>query len=633
MTLTGTDLIKFRDTHLRFEFQGMPSGTNPVLYIKHANQIQWDYTLNTSVQPTYGGEVVQILSCYAGPITISGQVQDFFKTPGDPDSFVAGGTVLKNIYDWFRTYMAQASGQGHDTLRDQVTMRFTYPERGWDLYIQPTAINGFAYGTTRLAQEWSITAEVMTDNDLNMFSAATMASFSDTSGVPAYMHSSFQYIQGDFTYVNAAGQTMTLGIAGGGTGDPRVDPQAAGNQQQSISSDPMMSLISQLYAGDFSLLSSGGAEPLTVTGADNATIGSLQDYEAAFAGGSVTPPLPTYPGVTNSQQVTTGTTVYTAQSTLAAGANAQWISDVITGLEATITVQNQNFMYSWWTAEGLTSDGTAANNWLNIGPGATYISETAGVAAVTSALTQGYPHIVDGLTAGNPYSQSEVAQDLSNWDVGPNGNQTVGAKYANSILGRYSTSTSPQGGTTTGATGGVGAAFVYYSQADPTWAGDQYGQAGTIQTGGCGITSSAMVISSLSGQIVNPEQAATQFAAYGSPQGSDFSLYSAIASAYNLKYAALGTDMTTVPTVLQNGGLVIACGTSPSNNQNPWTNEGHVVVIRAMSGTGVLLGDPNAGPPFSLANPKNTEVYSLDSTSTNNIGSGLQELYSFYSPS
>ena len=44
------------------------------LYVTHgATEIRWSYNLNTVTTPTYGGEVVQILSAYVGPMTITGQ--------------------------------------------------------------------------------------------------------------------------------------------------------------------------------------------------------------------------------------------------------------------------------------------------------------------------------------------------------------------------------------------------------------------------------------------------------------------------------------------------------------------------------------------------------------------------------
>src|SRR5438067_2227212 len=52
------------------------------------DQITWDYGLNTASFPTYGGEVVQILSVYFGDMTIKGKVSSSvlkkqFKQLGD----------------------------------------------------------------------------------------------------------------------------------------------------------------------------------------------------------------------------------------------------------------------------------------------------------------------------------------------------------------------------------------------------------------------------------------------------------------------------------------------------------------------------------------------------------------------
>jgi hypothetical protein len=126
-----------------------------------ANQIEWGYGLNTQRYPTYGGEVVQILSAYADVLTIQGDLQDYSK--------------MEEVYKWFLEYMQKAS-QGVLGVRyteDPVTL--SYPERGWILKIQPTALPGFRYATEVVAPSYQIQAYVVEqDNDMAQFTLQTV---------------------------------------------------------------------------------------------------------------------------------------------------------------------------------------------------------------------------------------------------------------------------------------------------------------------------------------------------------------------------------------------------------------------------------------------------------------------------
>lgn len=112
------------------------------------NQIEWDYGLNVANFPTYGGEVVQILSAYIEDMTITGNVRTYEE--------------IEEIYSWFIKYIQLATvgetGTGRYNVKP-VTM--SYFERGWTFNIYPTGMPGFKYGRDIVAPEWKLTAAVV----------------------------------------------------------------------------------------------------------------------------------------------------------------------------------------------------------------------------------------------------------------------------------------------------------------------------------------------------------------------------------------------------------------------------------------------------------------------------------------
>lgn len=123
-----------------------PLMAQPLLIDTNPDQIVWAYGLNTSVYPTYGGEVVQILSVYFDDMTVSGTVGTYAE--------------LEAIYSWFIAYMQYAT-QGRDQPSfDQQPVTFLYPERGWSFQIWPKALPGFRYGRDVVAPTWKLVAAV-----------------------------------------------------------------------------------------------------------------------------------------------------------------------------------------------------------------------------------------------------------------------------------------------------------------------------------------------------------------------------------------------------------------------------------------------------------------------------------------
>lgn len=115
------------------------------------NSVTWGYGLNTANFPTYGGEVVQILSCYVDDLTVGGELQRY--------------TDMEVIYSYFLNYIRGASGDG---VRDERPMTFRYDHRGWEFKIIPTAAPGFRKSRDLTVPEWQISAFVIDDaGDVN----------------------------------------------------------------------------------------------------------------------------------------------------------------------------------------------------------------------------------------------------------------------------------------------------------------------------------------------------------------------------------------------------------------------------------------------------------------------------------
>lgn len=120
-----------------------------------------------------------------------------------------------------------------------------------------------------------------------------------------------------------------------------------------------------------------------------------------------------------------------------------WRVDVLERGGWPVTEENMRFLSAWQKQEGGHTDNDATWNWLNSTQGTgksinqvgvkAYSSYNTGVTMTVATINNGrYPNIVQGLAAGDPYSQYGVAQDLSTWVSGkPTGN----LEYAGRVLG------------------------------------------------------------------------------------------------------------------------------------------------------------------------------------------------------
>lgn len=141
-------------------------------------------------------------------------------------------------------------------------------------------------------------------------------------------------------------------------------------------------------------------------------------------------------------------------------------------------------------------------------------------------------------------------------------------------------------------TGGV-VDLVYFNQGEEPWASSAYGP-DEIRGYGCGPTSMAMLISSISEEDLDPAQAAQAAyeAGYCAPgSGSYLSIVEGMASRYGLHAEACG-DLSAEELCQQlaSGNLFVAL-----MGKGHFTDGGHFIVLRGATLEGkVLVADPNS---------------------------------------
>lgn len=128
---------------------------------------------------------------------------------------------------------------------------------------------------------------------------------------------------------------------------------------------------------------------------------------------------------------------------------------------------------------------------------------------------------------------------------------------------------------------------VYFNQGDEPWKSHPYGSSGTIGSSGCGPTSLAICISSLSNEIIDPITVADWAVEKGYRvinHGSSRELIPAAASNWGLECENIGNNGQALLDALSSGKLVIAL-----MGKGHFTNAGHYIVIRGVTEDGKLL--------------------------------------------
>ncbi len=212
------------------------------------DEAQWAYGLNLQHYPTYGGEVVQILSVFIDNLTLTGTCSTYAQ--------------LEAIYKYFTHYLIGAT-QGHSQTPvpnesyNLDPMTFTYPDRNWTFQIYPLAAPGFQYRTGGIGPQWQLQAFIIDDSpDLGVIKdgikAAAVKSVNLNGGTPAQI--------GTFSLTGDISPK-----SGNPNADPfqTEDPSALAEQAQAAQwADFYNSLLPSYMTGNFaSLASTSGSKP------------------------------------------------------------------------------------------------------------------------------------------------------------------------------------------------------------------------------------------------------------------------------------------------------------------------------------------------------------------------------------
>lgn len=132
---------------------------------------------------------------------------------------------------------------------------------------------------------------------------------------------------------------------------------------------------------------------------------------------------------------------------------------------------------------------------------------------------------------------------------------------------------------------------AYYSQNDSRWANSPYTDYTTISRSGCGPTSAAMLISSVTGKTVDPEMTATFGANNGyyiRGAGTSFDFFPAVAKEYGTSLSQNGS-FNDAYAKLQAGVPTIFSG----QGSKPFTSGGHLIFSPGLDQSGnIIINDP-----------------------------------------
>ena len=136
------------------------------------------------------------------------------------------------------------------------------------------------------------------------------------------------------------------------------------------------------------------------------------------------------------------------------------------------------------------------------------------------------------------------------------------------------------------------AGLTYYSQLDNRWKNQMYSSVGnstqTIGTSGCGPTSSAMVVSSIKGNIT-PNEMANLYMQYGyrsANQGTYWSAFKWTADVFNVGYSECYKLDDAIAKLKDNNYIIASC------NQGLFTYGGHFIVLTGVEGDYIKVYDP-----------------------------------------
>lgn len=267
------------------------NGGDPLVIKTGANNVNWGYTLNTKRIPTYGGEVIQVLSMYAESMKVSGQTRNYKEQ--------------KYIYDYFRKYLNLAGGMGGTAANDrnQTPITFSYPARGWTFEIFVVELDDMRMALDVVAPEWGFTAEIASENDRYELGGAILTGMANVltdpaivnnsgSGVigydPANKYSSDTSGLGNEEFMATIDERLQSQIASWATGD---FSQYLFNRIAGENADTSFKTQSEYWTNMFGsdiAFTAGGTAAGSGTGSDTSTLSSMSGilepvYVAAIA--------------------------------------------------------------------------------------------------------------------------------------------------------------------------------------------------------------------------------------------------------------------------------------------------------------------------------------------------------------
>lgn len=141
-----------------------------------------------------------------------------------------------------------------------------------------------------------------------------------------------------------------------------------------------------------------------------------------------------------------------------------------------------------------------------------------------------------------------------------------------------------------------GQEVVYYCQYEDPWATYPYGDS-TLSVCGCGPTTMAIIVSTLTGENVTPidtADAAMEQGYYFRNVGTMWSYFNQGAESYNLISVNHGKDlMKALECIPQGGMVVVSVGRSDGTGNDLYRGNGHFIAIRGITDEGkVLVADP-----------------------------------------
>ena len=160
--------------------------------------------------------------------------------------------------------------------------------------------------------------------------------------------------------------------------------------------------------------------------------------------------------------------------------------------------------------------------------------------------------------------------------------------HAEKVMKYYSIATGDSSAEISLLDGNCGLKVVYYNQGDAAWRSLPYSTS-TIGKSGCGPTSAAICISTLSGKKVTPRQTcewAGKNGYYVSGAGSKHDVIPALAKKYKLKCKGVGRNKSEIVSALKSKKLVIAI-----MSHGHFTKGGHFIVLTGIKNGKITVAD------------------------------------------